>query len=262
MSSTEAVEAAASYFSNSFPISPHCRMSQHEIETEIRSYYWHYPFEFGEIAIPATRRPSEGLHGRHYQRYLHIFPAILSRTGGSLSGNTVLDIACNAGFWSVQARLAGADAVLGIDASPKNIDQANFILQLTGLDGIEYRCMNVYDVAKESLGQFDITLFLGLLYHLDKPIAVLEHLSEVTKRFAVVDTRLTRSSVPELRLGPDKIVHRQHFTNRLALCPSRSAVPIMLRHVGFREVFWVPNSTDNLPEDYLTGRRMTFIAVK
>lgn len=264
MPSREIVRMATTYFSNSFPISPQCGMTQEEIEKKIKSYFWHYPFEFGGLFVNADHVGFAGIHGRHYQRYFHIFPAILSMTGGSLSGKTVLDIACNAGFWSIQARLAGADSVLGVEASSKNVEQANFILQLIGLEGIEYRVMNAYDVSKDAVGEFDITFFFGILYHLDKPIVALERLYEVTKNFAVVDTRLSLgiSRIPVLRIKED-IVHDQNFTNRLAFVPSDKAVPLMLRHVGFREVFRVPNSARNLETlDYLFGVRRTFIAVK
>ena len=57
-------------------------------------------------------------------------------------------------------------------------------------------------------------------------------------------------------------VHEQNVSNRIALVPSKSAVPLLLKHVGFREVFWIQNASKNLPLDYLTGARMTFIAVK
>jgi hypothetical protein len=106
---------------------------------------------------------------------------------------------------------------------------------------------------------------LGLLYHIAKPIEALERLYDVTRTWAVVDTTLARSDVPDgapvLKLQEDD-VHEQNASDRLALVPSKNAVPLMLRHVGFRQVFWVPNASRNLPLDYLTGARMTFIAVR
>jgi len=260
--SQEIVKRATTYFSNSFSLSPHCSMTQEEIKKKIKSYFWHYPFEFDGLFVDSDMESGMGIHGRHYQRYLHIFPAVLSMTGGSLSGYTVLDIACNCGFWCIQARLAGANQVLGVEASDKNVDQANFILQLTGLEGVEYRSLNAYDVSKEVLGEFDITFFFGLLYHLDKPIVALERLYDVTKHFAVVDTSVDISSMPRLKLISDIVINQQNFSNRLALRPSECAVPLMLQHVGFREVFRVQNLTNNLPRSYLSGARRTFIAVK
>ena len=256
----DAIEAASKYFRATFPISPDCELSTEEIESKIATYFWHYPFKFGERFVESDRESFTGIHGRYYGYYSHVFPALLSMTGGSLSGNRVLDVACNAGWWSIQAKLAGADSVTGVDGSAENVDQANFILALTGLDGIEYQVRNVYDVSREALGQFDITFCFSLLYHLDKPILALERMREVTKRFLVLDTvLLKRESKPVLMMEEDP-VHRQNVSNLHALVPSKRAVVQMLRHVGFREVLCVPNSV-NSPENYMAGSRGTFLAV-
>jgi 2-polyprenyl-3-methyl-5-hydroxy-6-metoxy-1,4-benzoquinol methylase len=265
MPSEEMVARAAGYFANCFPISARCGLSEAEVAQRVKDYFWHYPFRFGDLLVEADDVHFRGLQGRHYQRYLHIFPALLSLTGGSLSSHTVLEIGCNAGFWSMQAGRAGARSVLGLDVSAKNIEQANFIRELIGMDGVEYRVMNAYDVSREAVGEFDVTFFLGVLYHIDKPIEALERLYDVTKRWAVIDTTLARSDVPEgvpiLKLQED-VVHDQNFSNRIALVPSKSAVPLLLKHVGFREVYWIQNASRNLPLDYLTDARMSFIAVK
>jgi hypothetical protein len=36
----------------------------------------------------------------------------------------------------------------------------------------------------------------------------------------------------------------------------------MLKYVGFREVYWIPNRSSDAPLDYRTMARMTYIAVK
>jgi len=261
----EALKGAGGYFRNRFPIADSCPLNEEQIRERIGDFFWHYPFEFGNISVEADLVHFKGLEGRHYQRYFHFFPPILARCGGSLAGKSVLEIGCNAGFWSFQAKLAGAETVTGIDFSEKNIEQARFIQQLTGIDGIDFKPGNAYEVSKETLGLFDVTFFLGLLYHIDKPIEALERLYEVTGEFAVIDTTLARSDVetdvPVLRLQADD-VHDQNFSNRIALVPSRAAVPVMLKHVGFREVYEIRNASKNLPLDYLTHARMTFIAVK
>lgn len=263
--SAEMVERAAGYFANSFPISPKSGLSEAQIAERVKDYFWHYPFQFGDLFVEAGALHFRGLQGRHYRRYLHIFPALLSLTGGSLDAQTVLDIGCNAGFWAIQAARAGARSVLGVDGSAKNVKQANLIREIVGLDGVEYRVLKADEVSRKELGEFDLTLFLGLLYHLDKPVEALERLYDVTRRWAVVDTTLARSDVPEgvpiLKLEED-VVNAQYVSNRIALVPSKSAVPFLLKNAGFREVFWIRNTRRDLPLDYATGARMTFIAVK
>jgi tRNA (mo5U34)-methyltransferase len=261
--SSDLVNSAADMFSDSFPIAAKSGFSQTEIEAGIQDYEWFYHFDFGGKQVgPNPGAPKEGRG--HYQRYLHIFPAILSLTGGTLAGQRILDIGCNAGFWSIQAARFGAASLLGIDSSEKNIDQARFVAKLIGLDNLEYCVKNTYDITKTSLGEFDITFFFGVLYHLDNPVFALQRLYDVTKKFAVIDTQLTNADMAMLRMDNDTAsrYHAQSHTNTLALIPSESAVLFMLQSVGFREVFLVSNQSRNLPDSYLTGTWGTFIAVK
>lgn len=257
----ETVARAERYYSASFPISPDCPYPPEEIERRIRSYYWHYTFQFGDRVVEADWPPGKGLRSRHWQRYRHVFPALLSLTGGSLDGKTVLDVGCNCGFWSIQARLAGAKRVLGLEASRENVEQARLILGLTGLKGMNFEVANAYDVSSERHGQFDVVLYLGLLYHLENPVLALSQLADVTREVAVVDTTVVPERASVCRVQPD-VVHSQNYWNRLRMIPSPAAVALMLRHAGFREVLFVPKTVGDLPPDYERGTRETFLAVK
>src|SRR5690242_5440789 len=75
-----------------------------------------------------------------------------------LGGASVLDIGCNAGFYSLEMKRRGAGRVLGIDSDETYLRQARFAASLVG-SGIEFRKLSVYDVAR--LGErFDIVLFM------------------------------------------------------------------------------------------------------
>jgi SAM-dependent methyltransferase len=257
----ETVKQAESRFSVSFPISPRCSLAPAEIKERLDSFYWHYPFEFGGRLVEADWEPGRGLYGRHYRRYLHFIPALLSLTDGSLTGKSVLDVGCNCGFWSLQARRLGAESVLGVEGSQENVDQAKFILELTGIDGIRFEQGSAYELSRERHGEFDIVFYLGLLYHLEHPVLALERLFETTTELAVVDTTVIPDSRALCRIQTD-VVHEQNYSNRLAMIPSRAAVAVMLRHVGFRRVMLVPNAPGTPPPDYESGRRATFVAQK
>ena len=43
-----------------------------------------------------------------------------------LTGRSVLDIGCNAGFYSFEMKRRGAARVLGVDSNPRYLDQARF----------------------------------------------------------------------------------------------------------------------------------------
>jgi tRNA (mo5U34)-methyltransferase len=106
-----------------------------------------------------------------------------------LSGKSVLDVGCNAGFYSVEAKRRNASRVLGVDAMRREIMQADFVRRALGLD-IEFRAMSVYDLSAASVGRFDVTLALGLIYHLKHLVLGLEKLAQVTKDTLIVETAL------------------------------------------------------------------------
>src|SRR5437660_588599 len=77
-----------------------------------------------------------------------------------LRGKTVLDIGCNAGFYSIEMKRRGADRVVAIDFDERYLAQARFAAEVCGVD-IDFRQLSVYDVA--DLGEaFDLVLFLGV----------------------------------------------------------------------------------------------------
>lgn len=104
-----------------------------------------------------------------WQRFAHAVPQ-------NLTGKTVLDIGCNAGFYSMEMKRRGAERVVAVDSDPHYLAQARFAAEVNGLD-IEFRELSVYDVGK--LGEkFDLVLFLGVLYHLRHPLLALDLIRE------------------------------------------------------------------------------------
>lgn len=93
-----------------------------------------------------------------------------------LEGKTVLDVGCNAGFYSLEMKRRNAARVVGIDSDPHYLRQAEFAAKQSGLD-VEFRQMTVYDVAKLN-ETFDLVIFMGVLYHLRHPLLALDLLYE------------------------------------------------------------------------------------
>lgn len=90
-----------------------------------------------------------------------------------LTGKTVLDIGCNAGFYAIEMKRRGASRVLGIDSDDRYLAQARFAAETLGFDGIEFANLSVYDVA--TIGEtFDLVIFMGVLYHLRHPLLALD----------------------------------------------------------------------------------------
>src|SRR5262249_6385881 len=57
---------------------------------------------------------------------------------------------------------------------------------------VEYRQIDVYRLAPERVGRFDIVLFMGVLYHLKHPLLALERVCAVTTEMAAIDSFVLR----------------------------------------------------------------------
>ena len=96
-----------------------------------------------------------------------------------MSGKRALDIGCSDGFFSFEMERRGAQ-VIAIDFVPETY--SGFATAQKILDSkVEYRMENVYNLSAETFGQFDVVLFLGVLYHLRKPLAALDAIRSVMK---------------------------------------------------------------------------------
>lgn len=105
-----------------------------------------------------------------FETFAHALPQ-------DLRGKSVLDIGCNAGFYSVEMKRRGAARVVGIDSDERYLAQARLASELLGFENIEFRNCSVYDVA--TLGErFDLVVFMGVLYHLRHPLLALDLIRE------------------------------------------------------------------------------------
>ena len=106
-----------------------------------------------------------------------------------LAGKSVLDVGCNAGFYAFECNRRGAARVLGVDGQRQHVRQALFVRKALGLE-VEFRRLNVYDLSRETVGEFDIVLALGLLYHLKHLVRAIENLHDVTRDLLVIETAI------------------------------------------------------------------------
>lgn len=185
-----------------------------------------------------------------WRRFAQTIPA-------DLSGMSVLDIGCNAGFYSMQMKRRGAARVLGIDFDEDYLRQARFAAEVEGLE-IEYRPLSVYDVgALEE--RFDLVLFVGVLYHLRHPLLALDLIHEHVTRDLFVYQSLQRGSDAIGPIEPDYdfwqtemfddsawpklhfIEHRYAHDPTNWWAPNRACSEAMLRSAGF-EVIGHPES--------------------
>lgn len=112
---------------------------------------------------------------------------IRSAIPARLTGWRVLDVGCNAGFYSFELAKRGA-SVLGIDVEAHYLAQARWAARVFGLERrVEFRQMEVYEVARLT-ERFDLVWFMGVFYHLRYPLLALDLLARRTRRLMMFQT--------------------------------------------------------------------------
>jgi tRNA (mo5U34)-methyltransferase len=178
-----------------------------------------------------------------WDRFAHAIPA-------DLTGKTVLDIGCNAGFYAIEMARRGAARVVGIDHDPGYLAQARFAAELLGFPKIEFRQLSTYDVGALH-ERFDVVLFLGVLYHLRHPLLALDLIHEHVARDLLVVQSMQRGSNEVMAVEEDydfdETAHfddpsypKLHFIERDYAhdctnwwAPNRACMEAMLRAAGF-----------------------------
>lgn len=106
---------------------------------------------------------------------------------GSLDGWTALDIGCNAGFYSFELARRGA-SVTAIDCDPHYLRQARWAAEHYNLEqNIEFRQQQVYELARDEQ-DYDLVLFMGVLYHLRYPLLALDIVTRKTRKLLCLQT--------------------------------------------------------------------------
>ena len=165
-----------------------------------------------------------------------------------LTGWSVLDIGAWHGYFSFECERRGADRVLAVD---------RFAWDTYGMDGflaaharlgsrVEHRRADVHELDPAEIGQFDLVLLLGVLYHLRNPLQALERIRRVTKRLLICETHVLLPFVheryPLIPFFPGDEQARER-PDELCAMPTLAALRQMLESVGFGgvEVVYTPS---------------------
>jgi tRNA (mo5U34)-methyltransferase len=144
---------------------------------------WFHRIELGDGIVTKT----ESAVGEPVEHPRPTWEKVRACLPEDVSGKSVLDVGCNAGFYAVALKSRGAGRVVGVDSQRSLVRQAAFVRDVLGLD-IEYRRSSVYDLDPRELGQFDVVLALGLIYHCKHLVLALERLYAVTRELLILET--------------------------------------------------------------------------
>lgn len=191
----------------------------------------------------------------------------------NLEDKTVLDIGAWDGFFSFEAEKRGAKHVVALDHyvwsldlpaqhgywqnckdTGKTAEPYHTIPELWHPDNLPGKAG--FDLAKELLGSkvesrvgdfmtldstvlgnFDIVLFLGVLYHMENPLDALKRVAAATKELAVIETAIFRTENLE-HLPLSRFFELDELNHDISnwWTPNLACLTAMCRAVGFEEV--------------------------
>ena len=241
-------------------------LSAEQLEQRIKSYPdWFYNFNLNGIETS----PDAVLRNRRHELRKELFfdPLI---DASVFSGKRVLDIGCCSGFWSFHALESGAEYVLGVDAWPQAIDQAKFVASVQNIDSnrCEFILEDIFTFLSDAKlkDSFDIVLCLGFMYHVKRPIELLEKIHNVGRDLLILETTVFDIDDAAISLRPDagKASYVETARDRLTFVPSEKAIHWMMKEVGFQcaTIKHSFSSTEKSVSDYVNRRRMAFACSK
>ncbi len=174
---------------------PHCKAKENALDAqELQSQIDRVPFWYHAIELPGgitTPGISPGPLKDFYD-----LPK-------DMTGKRVLDVGAFDGYWTFECLRRGADSVLAIDdgsdlLKAENMagmeirveDRSETVVPWEGFDlckhalgyndqQCERKTLSLYDVSPDTVGQFDVVLLFGVLYHLRWPMYGLDRAASV-----------------------------------------------------------------------------------
>jgi tRNA (mo5U34)-methyltransferase len=240
-------------------------MEHEELSRRIQEIRWHHSIDLGNGLVTPGNVDNM---------------TKLARLGfpERFDGLSVLDIGAWDGFYSFEAERRGADRVLATDHfcwnGPGPGTKQGFDLAHQALGSrVEQLEIDPLDLDREQIGEFDVVLFLGVLYHLKYPMEVLERVAAVTRKggLAIIETHVDMLHLlrPAMAFYPGRELGNDP-TNWIG--PNPAAVIGMATAAGFEDCAVHPVS-EGRPEtlerlrtaalsdlEAHTGRRMVFHA--
>lgn len=142
-----------------------------------------------------------------------ILRAILFLYRDGFSDLRVADLGCLEGGFALALAERGM-SVTGIEARWKNFEKVKLLKEHFGFENLTFELDDVKNFTAERYGSFDVTLALGILYHLDNPVTWLRQVARATRSLLIIDSHYAPSDDASLAqiderltLGSLKMLH-------------------------------------------------------
>ena len=240
----------------------------------VRSRKWFYEFELADGSRTQSYLPA-GVEKIHATRLAMLEAALSARFDADLSGVSVVDLACHEGWFALHLARRGA-TVLGLDVRDAHVEDALLMARATETKGFKARTFDIEEARPDDVGVHDVTLMLGLLYHLENPMRALRLARAVTRKALFIETQVVPHMSGKVDWGSYAFqremvgvfgivdeLGEEHApeagTGGICLAPSIDALEWLLKKVGFGHVERIPPPDDGY-EQHVGNKRVMFAA--
>ena len=241
----------------------------------IRARPWFYEFALPDGTRTKSHLP-EGVEKIHDTRLALLDGALDRAVGQDCSALTAVDLACHQGWFAMHLARRRFASILGVDARDEHLADARLMADVLGARQFRTQEADLEDARAADFGTYDVTLMLGLLYHLENPVRVLRLARAITRRVMVIETQV----VPHMSgvvdwgswrfqrhmVGAFGIIDETEETHAseasvhgICLAPSIETLEWLLKRVGFKRVERLLPPADGY-EQLVANKRAMFAA--
>ncbi len=219
---------------------------------QAHSREWFYSYDLPDGSTTPTYHGAE-IQAIHNTRWQMLQSCLDERLGKTRNGLTALDLASHQGWFAVKMAQAGFASVSGIDARESHIGDSRLISEIYGLDHLSFTQGDIHALDPGQLGQFDVVLMLGLLYHLENPIGALRTCRALCSKLCIIETQIVPGISGYVDYGSYQYVRPlkgsfgiidetadthgpEASITGICMVPSLDALLWILRKVGFSDV--------------------------
>ena len=239
----------------------------------VASRPWFYEFDLPDGRTTTSYLPP-GVAEIHTTRLQMLETALAPVVNGDWAGHSVIDVACHQGYFASHLARKGCQ-VLGIDARAEHIADTELIARAYGLPNLRSAQHDINILRPDELGKFDITLMLGLLYHIENPVGAIRLARALTRKACVIETQVVPNMTGVVDWGSYKFqrplvasfgiidetaeIHApEASTTGICVTPSYEALLFLMRKLGFGRIERIP-VPDGGYEQLASGKRVMVI---
>lgn len=246
-----------------------------QLLAEARQRRWFYEFDLPDGSRTASYLPAgvEKIHATRLAMLGHALDGLGEADFGKL---TAVDLACHQGWFALHLARRGFREIVAVDFRDDHLADTTLMARLAGAGAIRTLKCDLEDARPGDIGVHDVTLMLGLLYHLENPVHALRLARAVTRRLFVIETQVVPNMSGVVDWGAHTFqrpmvgsfglideteeTHAPEASTRgICLAPSIEALAWLLKRVGFARVERLPVPADGY-EQLVGQKRVMFAA--